>query len=107
MKASVIIKDYTSRIGAFQSNQAVNPFCQLSASVMDISRLRYTNAFNVFSKPCGPGSWANETELWSQCGTLALSVRSCVTFVTSAKGGVWFSFADFSRDAIGDLDRVC
>ena len=76
-----------SRIGAFQSNHAANPFSQLSASVMDISRQRY--------------SWVNETGLGSRCGTLALSVCSYVTFVTSAKGGVWFSFADFSRDVIG------
>ena len=27
-------------------------------------------------------------------------------FVTSSKGSVWFSVADFSKDAIGDLDRV-
>ena len=38
-----------SRIGAFQSNHAVNPFCQLFASVIDISRLRFTFGLNVFS----------------------------------------------------------
>ena len=39
-----------SGIGAFQLNHAANPFSQLSASVMDISRLRYSDGFNVFSK---------------------------------------------------------
>ena len=29
------------------------------------------------------------------------------TFVMSAVGGGWSSGADFSKDAIGDLDRVC
>ena len=51
-----------SRIGAFQSNHAVNPFSQLSASVRDMSRLRFILGFKVFSNRCGLESWENGVE---------------------------------------------
>ena len=65
------------RIGAFQSNHAVNPFSQLSASVRDMSRLRFTLGFKVFSKHCGLGSWVNDVGLWSRCGASIPLVCSC------------------------------
>ena len=45
------------RIGAFQSNHAVNPFSQLSASERDMSRLRLMLGFRVFSSLCGRKLW--------------------------------------------------
>ena len=39
-------------------------------------------------------------------GRLRCSFVRSWAFVTSSNGGVWFSVADFSKDAIGDLDRV-
>ena len=87
-----------SRIGAFQSNYAVNPLSQLSASVMDMSRVRGPFGFNVFSKRCGLGKWENEASV--------SSIRSSGTSSTSAKGDVWLSGADSSEDAIDDSDCV-
>ena len=71
----------------------------------DISCLRLPDGFSLFSKQCGLGVWVNGIGLRSRCGTLVLFVCSWA-FVTSSKGSVWFSVADFSKDAIGDLDRV-
>ena len=95
------------RIGAFHSNHAVNPFSQLSASVMDISWMRGPLGFNVLSKRCGLGEWENEVWSGTQYGLSVLSICSYWTSSTSAKGDVWLSGADSSVDAVDDLDCVC
>ena len=78
------------RIGAFQSNHAVNPFSQLSASERDMSRLRFIFGFRVFSSLCGLESWEGGVGWLSQCGgILVLLICSCeMSLSTSASDSV-------------------
>ena len=50
-----VMGSLVSRIGAFHSNHAVNPFSQLSASVMDMSLVRGPFGFSVLSRRSGLG----------------------------------------------------
>ena len=102
-----VMGSLVSRIGAFHSNHAVNPFSQLFASVMYISRMRGPLGFNVLSKRCGLGEWGNGVWFGAQYGlSVLLFVCSCWTSSTSAEGGVWLSGADSNEDADGDPDGV-
>ena len=66
------------RIGAFQSNHAVNPFSQLSASERDMSRLRFMLGFRVFSSLCGRKLWEGGVGWLSECGGVFVSlICSC------------------------------
>ena len=97
-----------SRIGAFHSNHAVNPFSQVSASVMDMSLVRDPFGFSVLSRRCGLGGCGNGIWVCAQHGLSALSPGcSCWTSSTYAGGGVWLSGADSNEDADGDPDGVC
>ena len=73
VKGSLLI-----RIDAFHSNHAVNPFSQVSASVRDMSRLRFVLGFKVFSNRCGLESWEGGIAWLSRyVGSLVSLVCSC------------------------------
>ena len=102
-----VMGSLVSRIGAFHLNHAVNPFSQVSASVMDMSRMRGPFGFSVLSRLCGLVEWGSGVWFGIRHGLPVLSVCSCWTSSTSAKGGVWLSGADSSEDADGDLGCAC
>ena len=102
-----VMGSLVSRMGAFHSNHTVNPFGQLSASVMDMSRMRFPLGFSVLSRRCGLGDCGNGIWVGAQHGLSVLSLGcSCWTSSTYAEGGVWLSGADSSEDADGDPDGV-
>ena len=66
------------RIDAFHSNHAVNTFSQVSASVRDMSPLRFVLGFKVLSNHCGLESLEGGVAWLSRCmGLLLLLVCSC------------------------------
>ena len=102
-----VVGSLVSRMGAFHSNHAVNPFSHASASVMDMSLVRDPFGFSVLSKRWGPGGcrggvWGSGHRMF-----LALSPGcSYSSLSTYVKGGVWLSDADSDEDADGDPDGV-
>ena len=68
-----VMGSLVSRMGAFHSNHAVNPFSQVSASVMDMSLVRDPFGFSVFSRRSGLGSCGNGSRVCARRGLLASS----------------------------------
>ena len=102
-----VVRSLVSRMGAFHSNHAVNPFSQASASVMDMSLVRDPFGLSVLSKRCGPGGCGGE--VWSRGHRMSLaSSPSCSywSLSTCVEGGVLLSDADSDEDVDGDPDDV-
>lgn len=51
-----VVGFFVSKMGAFHSNHAVNPFSQVSASVIDMSLIKGPFGFSVLSRRSGLGN---------------------------------------------------
>ena len=103
-----VMGSFVSRMGAFHSNHAVNPFSQASASVMDMSLVRDPFGFSVLSKRCGPGGCGGG--VWGSGHRMFLALSPSCSYwslSTCVEGGVWLSDADSDEDVDGDPDDVC